>query len=512
MLLLPADEAVSGTDKVRLPEEILRGLPEEVQYPLIFKLSCRAGYVHVGVREFTAPNGTIALPVGIRENLHSGIDERITIERVALPKGTDVALRPLDKYDMAIDWKAQLEESFRSYTALTKGQTVSLAGTRFVVEKLSPADAVCIIDTDMELEMVDHHAEDRSIQVGQQTRGGVLVGYDRSKPIHLIVRGETTGVSVGTQTHFAARKVKLLTMEDPDLEIVVHGPGSVEASQDDLQECPTCGLPVQALALHAARCRWRADWTCAKCDEQGVGSIEWHNQVKHVTIACTCGKMGDYVALLTHRASDCPDRLVICRFCKLRQRQGVQDAADRLSGMSHHEAECGGRTSDCDICKRPVKLRNLEAHARIHEQERLQKPTPRICANINCVHLAKDALCSECAGPLYSTQHDPDGSKLRSRIRRRHLAQLVTGCGNAWCRNVKCATASGETMSIATAAKHLPEGFAFCVSEQMQRKRNLADRLECQGEYDIAWCCRAADIAPENPSAWLSREARRKND
>jgi hypothetical protein len=113
-------------------------------------------------------------------------------------------------------------------------------------------------------------------------------------------------------------------------------------------------------------------------------------------------------------------------------------------------------------------------------------------------------LCDECFGPLYVTSYDPEGKALRRRVERRLLSQLVAGCGKEWCRNKEfCRTGRknqmGEDRGM-TAKDALPvvkpvvDGLNggdgqlwFCVDEASQRRREIAQQMAEQGEYEVEW-------------------------
>lgn len=180
----------------------------------------------------------------------------------------------------------------------------------------------------------------------------------------------------------------------------------------------------------------------------------------------------------------------------------------------------------------------MDTHLRHHNLERLSRPAPRVCRNVNCARTQDGVdkrgdtragtrkgqgpgndigLCSVCYGPLYVNLHDPEGKALRRRVERRYLSQLLTGCGKAWCRNEYCRSGrknTGQEDKAVPRGEAIPlvkpfleglegKGYAtplhFCVDEKNQRGRNLAEMLsaekevEGKGGYALEWCVAAVE-------------------
>lgn len=151
---------------------------QQLPHPLIFRLYNPANnrFSHAVPREFSAEEGEVGISPFLREAL--GLDEKdeeplregeeegsrekpkITIVSKSLPKGTNVRLRPLEAGYDDEDWKALLERHLRMhFTTLTVGEILSVGGRtnsggkkdqgefRFLIDKLEPEEAVCIVDT-----------------------------------------------------------------------------------------------------------------------------------------------------------------------------------------------------------------------------------------------------------------------------------------------------------------------------------------------------------------------------
>lgn len=162
------------------PQDYLQQQQQQQQlpHPLIFRLYNPANnrFSHAVPREFSAEEGEVGISLFLREAL--GLEEKdeeplqegeeegsrekpkITIVSRSLPKGTYVRLRPLEAGYDDEDWKALLERHLRmNFTTLTVGEILSVGGRtnsggkkdrgefRFLIDKLQPEEAVCIVDT-----------------------------------------------------------------------------------------------------------------------------------------------------------------------------------------------------------------------------------------------------------------------------------------------------------------------------------------------------------------------------
>ncbi|XAR68123.1 hypothetical protein NMG60_11003139 [Bertholletia excelsa] len=179
-----------------------------------------------------------------------------------------------------------------------------------------------------------------------------------------------------------------VAIEDNNLERKV-GQQAMSSSapmEMDTVECRNCKrhIPIRTIALHEAYCS-RHNVVCqhtgcgivlrieeAKnhihCDRCGQafqkGEIEKHMKVFHEPLHCPCGVVLEKEQMVHHQNSDCPLRLIMCRFCGDMVQAGTSavDARDRLRGLSQHESVCGSRTAPCDSCGRSVMLKDMDIH------------------------------------------------------------------------------------------------------------------------------------------------------
>lgn len=272
-------------------------------------------------------------------------------------------------------------------------------------------------------------------------------------------------------------------------------------------------------------------WTNISCRRERH-HISFHSQ--HNCPACDFSTH-DLPELARHRTTDCPAKTILCQFCHLEVPQGGDGNPTpemRLTGLTAHELEDGSRTTQCPLCDRILRLREVEPHMANHRLARAAQPAPRLCRNANCGRTlfgvgprgplssrAGEAenrvnelgLCGTCFAPLFSSAYDPEGKAMRRRVERRYLLQLNTGCGKAWCANEWCKThrknAGREPLAsnmkdAIPLVKPLVEGtfdveapMFFCVDETSTISRVVARELEREGRYELGWCVAASEAA-----------------
>ena len=317
--------------------------------------------------------------------------------------------------------------------------------------------------------------------------------------------------------------------------------------------CSQCGNVFQKRSPE-----WQNHWHCPHDSSYGntISEKHTHDTVFHERYLCpNCqSEANGLPGLAKHRSTVCPGKLILCQFCHLVVPQkgdsdpDINDAEVILSGLTPHEIIDGARTTECHLCNKIIRLRDMNTHLRHHNLERLSRPTPRICLNQNCGrtldgrggHNANDSLglCSICFGPLYVDTYDPEGKALRRRIDRRYLSQMMTGCGKPWCQNTYCKTgrlagksepnSKPPSLSVADITKMVrplvdainvsgntanTAPFYFCTDQTGQQRRALAEMLAAEGtatdrkSYDLAWCVAAVEATGGNldkASEWLT--------
>ncbi|KAJ2857476.1 hypothetical protein J3B02_000968 [Coemansia erecta] len=254
--------------------------------------------------------------------------------------------------------------------------------------------------------------------------------------------------------------------------------------------CANCGssVPRQRLEMHRIVCERHnikctrcerifkrgsdelaSHWHCERCNLAGqVGDQEKHDQFYHTLARCTCSSENEFdslVALADHRRTECPEKLIECRYCHTYEPQGPVSALaqDIIEGLRAHEAYCGNRSIECAKCKSRVAIRQVAIHAMLHaekERERLCNLKP--CANKECSRERTSdnplGLCATCFGQFYTGQYDPGNQKLLKRLARVLHMQMTQGCKRSKCTNLYCATGSpnGPLSQNSAAAKMVP--------------------------------------------------------
>lgn len=322
--------------------------------------------------------------------------------------------------------------------------------------------------------------------------------------------------------------------------------------------CSQCGSVFQKRSPE-----WENHWHCPHDSYYGNDALSKvkHDSVFHKKYSClNCAfDIEGLPGLAQHRTTVCPAKPILCQFCHLVvPQQGesdpdIHDPEVLLSGLTPHEVVDGGRTTECHLCNKIIRLRDMKTHLRHHDLERLSRPAPRICLNQNCGRTIDSrgndslGLCSICFGPLYVDTYDPEGKSLRRRIERRYLSQMITGCGKPWCQNEYCKTgkqtkqstsniqpATMSAADILNVVRPLIDGvklqpgagrntapFYFCTDQASQQRRTLAEMITAEGvvsegrAYDLEWCVAAVEAAGgdlDKAKEWLSNWAPAKGE
>ncbi|KAJ2895176.1 ubiquitin fusion degradation protein [Zalerion maritima] len=369
----------------------------------------------------------------------------------------------------------------------------------------------------------------------------------------------------------------------PPAECVLrrYNPQEEEHNQDD-ELCSNCKrwIPKSAATMHSIFCarnnevcskcakvfkrgdpERKAHWHCEVSDDCDWGDTDQgfqkHNAVFHEA-SHECWEPGCEMKGLTipqlaeHRTSTCPGKLILCQFCHLEVPQEGDDslnpsAETLLTGLTPHELAEGNRTTDCELCGRIVRLRELAAHVKNHDMERENQPPPATCRNAMCgrtlhgvgrfgsttagTHMGQGpgndiGLCSLCFGPFYVSMHDPEKKALKRRIERRYLSQLMTGCGKKWCSNKWCKTgrknlglepkpsnaaaALKEVKPFVAAALDPGQAMSFCTDETNQRNRTVAESIAADRTWAVEWAVAACEAEKGDAGKardWLGRYA-----
>lgn len=167
-------------DKIKLPPSCFTELSDQGALdkgPMYFQLSvlhqesssdmkasdeenCRT--THSGVLEFTADEGSVALPPHVWQNLFPEESPKtllIEVRYVWLPKGTYAKLQPQRMgFSDLPNHKAILETSLRQHATLSQGDILTVnygeLAYRLQVLELKPSSSVSVLETDVEVDIV----------------------------------------------------------------------------------------------------------------------------------------------------------------------------------------------------------------------------------------------------------------------------------------------------------------------------------------------------------------------
>ncbi|CAO2819691.1 unnamed protein product [Amaranthus hypochondriacus] len=192
--------------------------------------------------------------------------------------------------------------------------------------------------------------------------------------------------SIGIYGFRGTTKYKLLVSIQENTKLGQQAGLSTSTADVDSVECGNCKhyIPNRSIALHEAYCR-RHNLVChyagcgvvlrvedaanhVHCNKCGKAfqqaEMEKHMKVFHEPIHCSCGIVLEKEEMVQHQSSDCPMRMITCRFCGDIVQAGncPMDMRDRLRGLSEHESVCGSRTAPCDSCGRAVMLKEMDIH------------------------------------------------------------------------------------------------------------------------------------------------------
>lgn len=300
-------------------------------------------------------------------------------------------------------------------------------------------------------------------------------------------------------------------------------------------QCPNCMKYIPGnLQLHELACLRKKKCICGELFNGSIPSTHWHceicgasvhgnstlHKMKHQKIyhqqPYHCDKCNDGITydnlldlVTNHKATTCPQKLHECIFCHMILPQGEETYQDRFNNLTHHESECGNKTTECFQCGKVVKSRDMASHMKMHYLDKVEQQSHPLqhCSNQVCVAIFENTspsndlgLCDSCYRPLYASVHDPTHVKLQNRIERKYVMQLTKGCGNGWCDNPECAT-GGTKMDIKSALARIKQvlfpmvvvptlpinsgcggdgasnRFWFCIGEGILRRKQLLMEL-----------------------------------
>ncbi|KAL8791942.1 MAG: hypothetical protein Q9195_005431 [Heterodermia aff. obscurata] len=167
MVMLPGPERenVNHGGKIILPPSALDKLTRlHITYPMLFELinGSKEKMTHAGVLEFIAEEGKIYLPYWLMQTLSLDPGDLVQIKSTDLPSGRFIKLQAQSTSFLDIsDPKAVLEQAFRNFSCLTKGDIFTFPYNDEIYEmavlEIKPGgegtkNAISVIETDLEVD------------------------------------------------------------------------------------------------------------------------------------------------------------------------------------------------------------------------------------------------------------------------------------------------------------------------------------------------------------------------
>ena len=184
------EKHIEDGDKIILPPSVLDAIMQRytlsLPNPLIFEINNNATHrtSHCGVLEFSSPEVAAYLPHWMMQNLLCEEGKELRMRIKSLPRGLEVALRPVQyAFSLLPTPRETLEYALRKFTTLTVGDTVRIEGGGKVwqvrVESVQPVvcapAAVCVINTDMSVEFLESVEGPRREDEGEEAKLGEAV-------------------------------------------------------------------------------------------------------------------------------------------------------------------------------------------------------------------------------------------------------------------------------------------------------------------------------------------------
>ncbi|KAL9057093.1 MAG: hypothetical protein Q9162_002527 [Coniocarpon cinnabarinum] len=236
------------------------------------------------------------------------------------------------------------------------------------------------------------------------------IELDKAESLYVAVHAPLVETTEQSKTRFS---ITVTAFQQESTPAAIQGESrKIRDCGPDEAICTNCkhAIPKQSLTLHESfcrrnnvRCPYSDDceqvfqrgsttveehWHCEACSSSGSSKLSrrHHQRRAHTPVRCpSCSYPDDLPSLSTlaqHRVTTCPGKQILCRFCHLTVPQGgsgddpfaTSDAEVVLSGMTAHEVADGARTTECHLCGRIVRLREMETHLKNHDFERRTSP------------------------------------------------------------------------------------------------------------------------------------------
>jgi ubiquitin fusion degradation protein 1 len=215
--------------KMLLPQSCLEQLSRmNVIYPLQFRVQLErkdasSGITHLGVLEFSAPEGVAYLPDWALKSINASDKSLITITNVSLPMGRFAKFQPQTTTFLTdlSDPRAVLEYSLRNYAAMTVGDIIyfDYAGKSYglLVQEVKPdtdQHAILVVETDLQVDFsppvgyIESPISSKSTQAGRSLASSL--GKSPEMTSFSSVRGSQFAAFSGTSNKLKPQTVKTI--------------------------------------------------------------------------------------------------------------------------------------------------------------------------------------------------------------------------------------------------------------------------------------------------------------
>jgi hypothetical protein len=152
---------------------------------------------------------------------------------------------------------------------------------------------------------------------------------------------------------------------------------------------PGCGAVMRASDLRSNHWHCPSDFCTNKPPTNSPQEKEKHQAVYHSAYFCpSCNTspetgFSSLKTILKHTHSECPERMIMCRFCGNYVRAGRPleldaDFVDREKGLTSHESKCGSRTVPCEVCNHSVVLKMMDHHLQTFHSSRISSTSSTV--------------------------------------------------------------------------------------------------------------------------------------
>jgi hypothetical protein len=125
--------------------------------------------------------------------------------------------------------------------------------------------------------------------------------------------------------------------------------------------CSVCNAvgPSKDFHFHCSMCSATGPtkdfhFHCPTCNEIIVPAEKSkHDDLMHRDIVCDCGKKVEPRRFQNHKETECPMRLVDCKYCTVKVTAKEKDS---------HQAFCGGKSIPCGLCGKEVAAKRMDIH------------------------------------------------------------------------------------------------------------------------------------------------------